>query len=251
MPLQAFNPNSAATATTPTGWTIGNKQNLSGSFSTDTDFVTSIKFLGGPGGNQISGIDSGSYSPLADGSEPGTALADIAARLRVGVQSPTTVGGWNMDLALRNVLYSLESGVLPVTLGSFDSNLVSSGLLSEDIAYRGRNGFGVFGGILTGLVGSGTETSAAGDSAASVGASAGSVVVVTTPEGSVATLTVPFNVPITLDVQAGGFSLPIIHMNLTGTIVGAAMVPEPATVGMLAVGMAMLVPIAVRRWRRS
>ena len=66
--------------------------------------------------------------------------------------------------------------------------------------------------------------------------------------GDLATLTIP--IVQTLNIRLDNENLAIVQINVTGTIVATAIVPEPATIGMLAVGMAMLAPVAVRRWRK-
>ncbi|MBL9125393.1 MAG: PEP-CTERM sorting domain-containing protein [Planctomycetaceae bacterium] len=244
--LRALNPNSAASGSTPTGWTIGNKQNVSGYFATDTDFVSSIKFLNGPGANFIDGIDSGNFSPLPDGSEPGTASADIATRLYIG--AGILIGGLNLDLAFRNMLYDVSSGVIPVSSGSFNSNLASFGNLDSDIAYKARNGFGLGGGTFVDLIGSGYATELGGASTTSTGAAPGTIVVTPKIGGDVAKLTLPFNIPINMALDEEG--LLTLKLNVTGTLVATAIVPEPTTYALLAIGMSCMAPAAIRRWRR-
>ena len=244
--LRALNPNSAASASTPTGWTSGNSQNISGHFATDTDFVSSIKFLNAPGAKLIEGIDSVLFSPLSDGSEPGTASADFATRLYIG--SGALIGGWNMELAFRNVLYDISSGAIAISSGAFASNSVSIGTLSENLAYKSRSPFGLGGATFVGLFGSGSATNVEGTSTNSVGAADGSISLTPKVGGDVATLFLPFNIPITYALDSAG--LLNLKMNLTGTLVATAIVPEPATYALLTIGMSCLVPAVLSKWRR-
>lgn len=244
--LRALNPNSAASGSTPTGWTIGNKQNVTGTFATDTDLTSSIKFLNGPGANYIEGIDTGNWSPLADGSEPGTASADIATRLYIG--AGILLGGLNLDLVFRNVLYDVSSGVIPISSGSFNSNPVSFGTLTEDVAYKGRSGFGLGGSTFVGLVGSGAALDVGGASTTSTGASPGSIVITPKVGGNIAKLTLPFNIPLSYALDTEG--LLTLKMNVSGTLVATAIVPEPSTYALLAIGLSCLAPTVTRRIRR-
>ena len=246
--MRALNPGTGASSA-PTGWTIGNKQNVSGMLQTDTDFQSYIKFLDVPdtAPNLINGIDSGVYAPLPNGSA-GTASGDFGTRLFTGAGLG---GNWNLDMALRSVLYELTSDTI-ATSGTLNNHTFAASdtdfsLDNADIAYRSRNGGGLGGAIFLESIGSGaanvsglTTDNTAGN---------GSMIVTETPGGYLATLTVPIT-------QSFFLSYPFrdeeirFKVNLTGTIVATAIVPEPATSTLLAVGMAMLVPMAARRWRK-
>jgi len=234
--LRALNPGTAS-ASTPTGWTIGNKQNVQGTIETDTDFTSSIEFLTG---SNIEGIDSGSYAPLADGSA-GTASADFGTRIYAGAGA--LLGGLNLDMAIRNVLYDVVSGAIGIGGGgSFAASGTDFGLDNANLAYRGRNGFGLGGSTFVGLIGSGTA--GIGGLSTDNTAGAGSVVVV----GPNATLTLPITQTLAVPLDDDG--LLVFKLNVTGTLVATAVVPEPATMGMMALGLAMLAPAAVRRWKK-
>ena len=158
--LRALNP-STGTDSIPTGWTIGNSQNVAGVLQTDTDFQSYIKFLDqlpSTDPTLINGIDSGSYAPLADGSA-GTASGDFGAHIYAG--AGITLGGLNLDLAFRNALYLLNSGVVGTsgvlnnhTFAASDTNFG----MGANVAYRSRNGFGLGGSAFVGLLGSGAQT---------------------------------------------------------------------------------------------
>lgn len=233
--LRALNPGTAS-GSTPTGWTIGNKQNIQGTLDTNTDFTSSIQFLNT---SSISGIDSGSYAPLADGSA-GTASADFGTRIFAGIGF---LGTLNLDMAIRNVLYELNSGTLGVTGGNFAANGTDFGLDAANIAYRARNGGGLAGGSLVGLVGSGAA-SVGGLSTDNTNGGNGTIAVV----GPNATLTLPITQQLAIPLDSGG--LLTFKLNISGTVVATAVVPEPATMGMMALGLAMLAPAAVRRWKK-
>jgi hypothetical protein len=245
--MRALNPGTG-TASTPTGWTIGNKEQLSGTLQTDTDFLTNISFLDvqafpNTSPTIINGIDSGSYAPLADGSA-GTASGDFGTRIYAG--SGVILGGLNLDFAFRNVLYDLISGSIPITATSFPSNQTDFGIENADLAFKSRNGFGLGGSTFVGLVGSGAAN--IGGTATDNTAGAGSLVVTPKVGGDLAKLTVPITQTLVIPLDSDG--LLFFKINVSGVIVATAIVPEPATIGMLAVGMAMLAPVAVRRWRK-
>jgi hypothetical protein len=63
--------------------------------------------------------------------------------------------------------------------------------------------------------------------------------------GGTLELTIPVSVIVPVDV--GGFILSAV---LTGQIVATAVVPEPGTVALLAIGGVALVPLVARRGRR-
>lgn len=243
--FRALNPGTAS-ASTPTGWTIGNKQNVSGYFATDTDYISSIKFLGGAQNiTKVDGIDSGSYAPLADGS-PGTASADFGVRIFGGGTVLIFFSGTaNVDVAFRDMIYDATSGVIPIAGGSFDSNLVTTGSYAgADLAYRARDGGGTLGSTFVGLIGSGAATLPATGTLSS-GAAAGSIVITPKVGGDIATLTLPIKIPVEIPLDDDG--LVKFKANITGTLVGTLVVPEPTAWMLAAVGLAMLSPLAVMR----
>jgi hypothetical protein len=238
--LRALNPGTAS-GSTPTGWTIGNKENIQGTILADYD-GSNIQFLApnNPGTN-IAGIETGLYAPLPDGTA-GTAPADFATRIFAGAGA--LLATLNVDLAIRDVLYQLTSGVLPISSGTFTVGGASSfGLEDAAIAYRARNGGGLGGGALVDTIGGGSaETGSI--STTNTAAGLGTY----TQIGNSATIVVPITQTLVVPLDEDG--LLFFKLNVSGTIVATAIVPEPATVGMLAVGMAMLAPVAVRRWRK-
>jgi len=79
-------------------------------------------------------------------------LGDFGTRIFAGAG---LLGTLNIDLAFRNVLYNLVSGVIPITLGSFAANQTDFGIDNADLAFKSRNGGGLAGSSFVGLVGSG------------------------------------------------------------------------------------------------
>jgi hypothetical protein len=248
--MRALNPGTG-TASTPTGWTIGNVENIFGTLQTDTDFQSFIKFLDvqdppNSDPTTIDGIDSGSYAPLADGS-PGTALGDFGTRIFAG----NPVGVLNLDFAFRNMLYDLTSGVIG-TSGSLNNHTFPAsstffGVENADLAFRARNGGGLAGSAFVGLIGSGSAN--IGGFGTDNTAGNGSIVVTPQVGGDLAVLTIPITQTLLIPLDSDG--LLVFKLNVSGTIVATAIVPEPATVGMLALGLAMLAPVAIRRRRRA
>ena len=248
--IRALNPGTAS-ASTPTGWTIGNTQNVSGVLQTDTDFDTFIKFLSvqDPPNSDltvIDGINSGDYAPLADGSA-GTAPGDFGTRIYAGAGA--VLGGLNLDFAFRNILYALSStSAIPIDgLDQFAASSTDFGVDSANLAYRGRNGFGLGGSTFVGLIGSGAATI----DALSTSNAAGNGSLVVTPKfgGDLATLTIPITQTLAIPLDSDG--LLVFKLNVSGSIVATAIVPEPGTFALLGVGLAMLAPVAVRRYRRG
>jgi len=251
--VRALNPGTASstnnpglTGTNSTGWNSGNRENVNGTLLTDFDpGLGTIQFLNTPGTNLINGIDSGSYAPLPDGS-PGTAPGDFGARIFAN----TTLllffpGSTNVDIALRDVLYNMASGVLPIGGGgSVNTTGVAFGTENGSaIAYRARDGGGTLGPTLTSAIPPGASTL---PPLAGVNTAAGGSVINT--GGNNYQLTVPISIPISIPLDDTG--LLVFKATITGTMVATATVPEPATFAMLGLGMAALAPVAVRRLRK-
>jgi len=232
--FRILNPGTGTTST-PTAWTIGNKQYLEGSLNSITDFSSSIQFLAPS--SYIRGIDSGSYQPLADGSA-GITLGGFGMRVFGGFQS--IFGTFNADVAIRNAMYALTSSSLPVDgLGQFPLNSgLQFGLDSADVAHRTRNVGGLFGSYFLGNLSSG----AASLSSQVTSNNATSGLVIGSP--SWGQLTIPINVPVQISLDADGMYM--LNGNLTGSIYAVCM-PEPSTYAMLAIGLAMLGPTLLRR----
>ncbi len=243
--VRALNPGTAS-GSAPAGWTVGNKQNVSGVLQTDTNLLGNIKFLQAqePPDNAptiIDGITSGSYSPLEDGG-PGSMPGDFATRLYFS--SGPSIGGLNIDLAFRNILYSLVSGNIPMLDGEFAANQTAFGIDNGDMAYRGRSGIGPAGPAFVALVGSGS-VDIGGISSSNTSALPGTYELA---PGLTPTLTVPISQSLSIPLDPNGALM--LNVNVLGTIVAIHPVPEPAALGLLAVGVAMLAPVTVRRWRR-
>ncbi len=235
--LRARNQTGATTGT-GSSWTIGSTTNIEGDFLTDTDFTSSIEFLNSPFDDYDATI-SGSYNPQLGSPPPNNALTDPGDYGVRIIASVSLLGGLvklndPVFAALRDIMMQASSGAIAVTAGSFPASSMLVGVESGSLAYRGS-------GTLGGVVGSGLVALPSG-TASNSKAGSGSIGIV----GPLATLTYPVNAPLSFTLGPGlSFSA-----NITGTIVATAIIPEPTTYALLGVGMAMLAPMAVRRYRK-
>jgi hypothetical protein len=215
--------------------------------------ISSVQFLGGS--SSLVGLNTGSYRPNAAsystavtdtintaGTFTDTSSADgvYAARVNASIFTITNVIGY---ISFTDVSYAVSSAALAVTGTSFLSNTTTLGLADSTINFDSTA----------------SETSGLGDTIWSTGpitgvnsgAGAGSIVPCPILTGScivaganIYQITLPVNLPVPLDLS--GVSL---NATATGTLVGYAFIPEPATLGLLAAGVAAL---AIRaRSRRS
>lgn len=246
--VRVVNPLPLGATFTSGGWTTGRTQNVQGTFLTklndgesDPFDATSIQFLGG---NTIDGIDSGSYSPNADATATGSgqsAPSDFGLRLRVALSILTS----NIDVAIRNALYTLENDVpIAVAGGAFDSELMDVGFAEGSAFIRARSG--TVGDLVNGALADldpPFQLAVAGDDFIAQNAAAGGVI---TAVGLQRFITIPINVPFNIELE-GVVSL---SGSTVGQIVAMHWVPEPSSYAMMAMGAAMLLPMA-RRWRRK
>jgi hypothetical protein len=222
-------------------WTT-NTAPVDGLLATDVGAgVSSIEFLGGS--SSLFGVNTGNYRPNpaaystaatnasnTDGTFTNTssAAAVFAARVNATVSILTINIGY---IAFSNVLYDLDSGVIPITGTSFASNVVDLGILNSDIALDSVNS-GTSGiGDTIGQSGSIYATNSAGPAGAIVDLGGGNY-----------RLTVPINMPVFVDLS--GVQL---NATATGTVVAYAFIPEPTTIGLLATGIAGLAAYGRRR----
>jgi len=251
--VRALNPISTATGTNnpgftgtnSTGWNSGNSQKIDGTLLTNFDpGLGTIQFLNTPGTGLINGIDSGAYQPQSGGLA-GTQSADYGTRIYVNnTLLFVLASNFSTDVAIRDVLYSLSSGVLPITGGAVNTAGVAFGTENgSEISFRARDGGGVLGATLAGAIPPGSSDLGP---LAGVNTAAGGTVVNT--GGNDYKLTVPILIPISIPLDDSG--LLVFKATITGTVVATATVPEPATFAMLGIGMAALAPVAVRRFRK-
>jgi hypothetical protein len=215
--------------------------------------ISSVQFLGGS--SSLVGVNTGSYRPnpaaydtaVTDTANPAGTFTDTssadgvyAARVNASIFTITNVIGY---ISFTDVSYAVSSAALAVTGTSFLSNTTTLGLADSTINFDSTA----------------SETSGLGDTiwstgpitAVNSGAGDGSIVPCPILTGScivaganIYQITLPVNLPVPLDLS--GVSL---NATATGTLVGYAFIPEPATLGLLAAGVAAL---AIRaRSRRS
>lgn len=237
--IRALNPGTGS-ASGVTGWTLGNTQSLSGQFVAETDFASSIKFLNDPL-NTIQGIDSGSYQPLPDGS-PGAEPGDFGVRFFAGTTVSPVLGTatLNMDVALRQMSYALQSGTISLVGNSFNASEVDFGMATGGrIAFRARDGGGVLGNTFVGMIGSGSL----GFPAQLLDNNEYPGKLVGTPN-TVAKLTLPIEIYAQIPMDDRG--MVVVSTIISGTIVAVA-VPEPSTLALAAIGAVAIAVTAARR----
>jgi len=225
-------------------WTT-NTAPVDGLLATDVGpGFSSIEFLGGS--HSLFGVNTGNYRPNpaafstaatntanTNGTYTNTSSAPavFGARVNASVSILTINIGY---IAFSNVLYDLDSTVLSVTGGtSFLTNSIDLGILDSLAAFDSVN----------------SGTTGVGDALANTGPitatnTAGSPGTITNLGFGNYRITIPINMPVSVNLQ--GVQL---NATATGTLVGFALIPEPATIGLLAAGVAGLA-IGGRRRKR-
>ena len=210
-----------------------------------TPGVTSIQFLGGS--SSLTGVTTGNYRPnpaafntaVTDTLNTGGTFTNTtsdpavyAARVNAQISFITVNTGY---IAFDNMSYDLASLITPIVGTAFAANAVNLGILDSRVGYDGIN-------TIAGQVVPDTLAQTGPISGANVLATPGSIVNL----GAQYRLTVPINMPVF--VNLGGVML---NATATGTLVGFApmnTVPEPATLGLVAIG---LIGLAVHGRRRA
>jgi hypothetical protein len=224
-------------------WTT-NTAPVDGLLATDVGAgVSSIQFLGGA--SSLVGVNTGNYRPnpavyntaVTDATNSaGTFTNTSAAAAVFGARVNATVSILTINvgmIAFSNVSYDVASAVTAVTGTSFLSNALSVGIADSAVAFDSVNG---------GTTGLGDSIGNTGPiSAVNVNGAAGSIVNL---GGGNYKLTVPINMPVFVDLS--GVTL---NATATGTLVGFAFIPEPATLVLIGAGVAGLA--AYGRKRRS
>jgi hypothetical protein len=203
--------------------------------------ISSIEFLAGA--HSLTGVNTGSYRPnpavyntaVTDATNTaGTFTATsadpavYAARVNAQVSIITINTGY---IAFDNVSYDLASAVTALSGTSFLSTGITLGILDSRVGYDS---------IAGGTTGIGDTLVNTGPIAAlNANGTAGSIVNV---GGNLYRLTVPINMPVF--VNLGGVML---NATATGTLVAFAEIPEPATLGLVAIGLAGLAMHGRRR----
>jgi hypothetical protein len=203
---------------------------------------TSVQFLAGQ--HTLSGVNTGNYRP--NPTAYNTAVTDTlntagtftntssdpavyAARVNASVSIVTLNTGY---ISFDNISYDLSSVINAVTGTSFVSNNLTLGILDSRVGFDGIS-------TIAGQVVPDTLAQTGPISGTNSSAPAGSIVHL---GGLNYRITVPINMPVF--VNLGGVML---NATATGTLVGFAEIPEPATLALVAAG---LVGLAVHGRRR-
>lgn len=227
-------------------WTQNNAQ-VDGLLATNVTTTgpstpTSIQFIGGA--SSLVGLDSGSYRPnptayatnVTDATNTAGTFTNTtggsqvyAARVNASVSIITLNIGY---IAFDNVQFDVASLVTAITGTSFLTTALQVGIQDSQINFDS---------ILAGTTGIGDTQAQSGPIlATNTSGPAGSVVPFGPPNNY--RLTVPFNLPV--QISLSGVNL---NATATGTLVGYAFVPEPATFALTGLGVAAIASYARRR----
>ena len=218
-------------------WTT-NTAPVDGLLATDLGLgFSSVQFLGGA--SSLVGLNSGSYRPNPAAYSTATtstintagtftntssAPAVFAARVNATV---AIVGTLNTGyISFDNVSYDVSSAVTALAGTSFLSNALTVGLADSRINFDG-----IPAGLAGQVVGD-TQAQSGPLNGVNSGAGAGSIVNV---GGTQYRITMPISLPVAISL--GGVNL---NATATGTLVGYAFIPEPATAVLVAAGIAAL-----------
>jgi hypothetical protein len=196
---------------------------FSGTIDIEVDSLanpTSIQILGA----SLTAANSGSWSPLADGSA-GTALANYGLR-----NSGSAIGA--STYAVRSLNLNLTSGILTVDgSGHFSTSGLNIFVTGGSLAYNPTG---------ASPVGESQSFSLAPQSNLSSFVSSYSF------NGTTATLNLPLAAIYTFNLTAPG-APGTASINLFGTITGTTLVPEPSSIALVTVGVMALTGTYLRR----
>jgi len=202
-----------------------------------------VQFLGGA--SSLVGVNTGSYRPNpASYSTAVTSTINTAGTFQNTSSAPAvyaarvnaTAFSLNLNtgyIAFSNVTYDVASAAVALSGTSFLSNSLSIGVADSLISFDGIN---------TGLAGQvvgDTQGNSGPIAAPNLNGAAGSLVNV---GGANYRITVPINLPVFISL--GGVNL---NTTATGTLVGFATIPEPATIALTALGVGAIAAYARRR----
>lgn len=231
-------------------WNVGNTASIDGMISTDYVDGGSIEFL--LGDHTLFALPSGNYrpnqaafDPLATNAENpfGTFIDTTSAPGAYGGRVRANVLIIEPDAAFVNftvVFFDLDSGVLPITAGSFASEAVDLGIESATVAFDGLDvGFGF-----------GQPIPDAPDyvilDALGMNLAAGATVTAPDPfQPNLRRLSIPVDVDLAIDLGVP------LDATATGTLVAYATLPEPGAAWALASGGLLLTVLARRRSRSA
>ncbi len=202
---------------------------------------SSVEFLGGA--SSLVGVNTGSYRPNpaaystattstinTAGTFTNTTSASAVYAARVNATAVVTLNAGYISFA--NVQYDVASAVTALSGTSFLSSGLNIGIQDSQINFDGIN-------TLVGQVIGDTQVQSGPIAAPNVNGAAGSIVNV---GGTLYRITVPVDLPVFLSL--GGVN---INATATGTLVGFANIPEPATFALTGLGVAAFAAYARRR----
>ncbi len=227
-------------------WNVGNTAFMDGTLNTIYTEGSGIQFLPAAPGD-IVGLASGSYRPNPNSWDPNNTNAEnpdgqysgtttdpsvFGERVRATVSILTVDAGY---LAIDDVSYDAQSGLLGITGNTFAASGINFGIL-ESLIY--------FDGLSIIIVGQPIPDTFASPFdnfvAANNGAGAGTI---TDLGGLDRKLTIPINMVLALDISGI-----VLNASVTGQVVAYATVPEPSSFALLGLsGIGLAVQVYRRR----
>ncbi len=213
-----------------------------------------------PGGSVINAVN---YSGATIGGTP----VNLAPAIGGAAASPTAPADYGFSVSLVEIIFQVASGPLAIRnmVNDFASNTTipttgtptnlswASNTGAESIVSNGSLPMGsldyyvTLGTIVGGGTVGGTTTISGLPLSANSAPTHGTLVT----SGLNQTITVPIAQTITYTDAISSTESITVNLTLTGSLVGTGIVPEPGSFALLGVGLAALVPLAVRRFRRA
>jgi hypothetical protein len=213
-----------------TAWTQNNAP-VDGFLASDIGAnLSSIQFLAGQ--SNLFGVNTGSFRPNPAAYNTAVTDATNSAGTFTNTSSDPAVYAARVNaffilnintgyIAFDNVFYDIGSAALAIAGTSFLSNTTTIGILDSRIGYDS---------IASGTTGIGDVLAQTGPiSAVNSGGPAGSIV---DTGGQIYRLTIPVNMPVFVNLSGV-----MLNATATGTITAYAFVPEPATLGLVMIGI--------------